>query len=108
MSFKKKTKASISNTKRKNEFSVFINKTENFTLYSKKSIKNVSIPKRVVKKANKRNKLRRRIKEILRTSNSIDNKNYIIKVKCNLINKTFNQMSNEIQILIGSHKIEMS
>jgi len=106
MSFKKKTNNSISNTKRKNEFSVFINKTENFSFYYKKSIRNISIPKRIEKQATKRNKIRRRIKGILTTYYSIDN--YIIKVKKNVLKSTYDSIKNEIQILLASQKKEMS
>lgn len=86
------------------KFSVFVNKTENFVLYYKNGLnKNtISVPKKIEKKAVKRNRIRRRIKEIVRKR---DRKEYLIIVlKKNIIKMKFNCVKDELNILLKNRK----
>lgn len=75
--------------------------TENFTLFAIKSkFENyrlgISINKKIGK-ANKRNKLKRRIKEIVRLYLNIPSfYNYIIMAKENAVNLTFDQLKEDL------------
>ena len=81
---------------KKIKFSVLENETENFIFLKKDMETNkIKISKKDEKKANKRNKVKRRIKEIIRKINKKEKVEIIVKGK--IINKKFIEIKKEIE-----------